>query len=214
MPRAIDLDGDGLHIRFDYPELFRVAIENRDSDWLESLLIVAETNCINQEDADGLTPLMRAVKVGYAEGVELLLRYGADVNQPNRQGFSALFYALCIGQDKIELIITTVRDPETLDAETTVVEQAQPPEQFETCVQICQLLIEKGAYLNQKDAKGQTVLMHAIWKGHSPMVRFLVDKGAGLKIKDNDGQTALAHAKEAGYPDMVAFLEAADQLLN
>jgi len=193
--------------RVDYACLLRQAIQDADEDWLKSLLIVMDKKLIDQEDADGLTPLMHAVATGYGEGVELLLQHGARVNHMNSKGFSPLFYLLSLGSDKKPLKMAIPVDPESLMPINIPFDQEEPFQQSESWSHIIHLLIEKGVDFNQQDFQGQTVIMHAIDQGNLPMVRLLIDKGACLKIKDHNRNTAFDHAQDAQDEAIVAFLK-------
>ncbi len=50
-------------------------------------------NAINQEDEGGYTPLCLAALLGHQKAIELLLQYGADVNQPSARGSAPLHLA-------------------------------------------------------------------------------------------------------------------------
>lgn len=53
---------------------------------------------VNEPFDEGMTALMLAAKVGWADGVALLLSRGADVHQRNRLGYRALTLAHWYGE--------------------------------------------------------------------------------------------------------------------
>ena len=55
-------------------------------------------------------------------------------------------------------------------------------------------LLEAGADVNARDAKGRPPLFHAAWFEDKAMVRFLMDNGADLKAIDYLENDALAYA--------------------
>jgi ankyrin repeat protein len=58
-----------------------------------------------------------------------------------------------------------------------------------------QLLLKKGAEVDEKDYFGQTALMYAAEKGHTEVLKLLLDKGADFDREDKIFcQTALIHA--------------------
>ena len=60
-----------------------------------------------------------------------------------------------------------------------------------------QLLIEKGANINEKNKDGQTLLHLAAENGRFEIVQLLIEKGANLTEKTNKGQTALGVLKRS-----------------
>jgi ankyrin repeat protein len=74
---------------------------------------------------------------------------------------------------------------------------------------IFKLLLESGAKLKLKDAKGWTPLMFAADNGNEAVVKLLLTRDdIDVDVKDRDGRTALWHAVEKGHS------EAAQQLCN
>jgi uncharacterized protein len=67
--------------------------------------------------------------------------------------------------------------------------------------------LEKGLNINDKDAKGETVLMRVAEKGRHPsLVIVLLAKGASVKEQDRQGQTALMKAAAAGNIETLKIL--------
>lgn len=64
----------------------------RDLQWLS--FMIGEDADVNLPNRAGDTPLIVASRIGFAEGVDLLLRTGAQVDKVNRQGESALIIAV------------------------------------------------------------------------------------------------------------------------
>ena len=54
-----------------------------------------------------------------------------------------------------------------------------------------ELLLDKGANIDDKDNNGSTALTKAAFQGHKEIVELLLDKGANINEKDNYGSTAL-----------------------
>ena len=71
---------------------------------------------------------------------------------------------------------------------------------------IPQLMIERGADINGKNEKGQTVLMLAADAGNLGLVQFLIGHGADINALNHQGQTALFMAARNGNPDITATL--------
>ncbi|KAK6745101.1 hypothetical protein RB195_011669 [Necator americanus] len=59
-------------------------------------------------------------------------------------------------------------------------------------VGLIDMLVNKGANINQRDENGWTALTHAVHKNHSPSVQLLLDRNAEITGKDKTGKS-LAH---------------------
>ena len=82
---------------------------------------------------------------------------------------------------------------------------------------IVELLVAKGADVNAKDYKGQTVFMQIAWGGglHTTM-DFLISNEADINAKDNGGHTAFMWAALKGDKATMEYLisKGADVSLN
>jgi ankyrin repeat protein len=68
-------------------------------------------------------------------------------------------------------------------------------------------LREKGAAIQEKDANGNTALLHAAYNGHLATVQWLLKKGgATIQEKNNKGTTALLSATCQGHLATVKWL--------
>src|SRR5690554_4513530 len=88
-------DPDVRDVRYDLPAIFLVIEENNLR--LVTELIEAGANLEIREPQFKETPLIRGVKLGFAEIVEILLREEAEVNAVDDNDWSPLFYALAAG---------------------------------------------------------------------------------------------------------------------
>jgi ankyrin repeat protein len=69
-----------------------------------------------------------------------------------------------------------------------------------------QLLCEKSANVNDKNANDVTVLHYAALSKKPEIVRYLLGKGANRDAKDNEGKTPADWARSAGSPEVEALL--------
>jgi len=80
---------------------------------------------------------------------------------------------------------------------------------------ICRLLIDKGAHLEAKDINGWTPLILASWEGHIEIVRLLCDRGADVKARNQDGRRPLHYAARYGHISIVKeFIEVRNAEIN
>ena len=80
-----------------------IAVDRRDIVWLNYLA----SNGANPNIADksGVTPLMRASRIGFFEGVEALVKAGAQVDTPSDTGETPLISAVLRGDTQMMRIL-------------------------------------------------------------------------------------------------------------
>ena len=123
-----------------------------------------------------MSPLLWAVSKHNHPLVKLLLNYGADPNQPKKDGVAPIFLA-------------TVFPPPDVDD-----------------LSIADLLVERGADVNQRSDTHDTPLIWVAFYGHVPIAKFLVQHGANVNAVDQFGQTPLNMAERKHHLDMISFL--------
>ncbi len=115
----------------------------------------------------GTTPLLRAARSGDVEAIKLLLEHGALVDLPQVSGATPLMVAVGLGANPID---TRGKFRSEVDALATA-----------------QVLLDAGADVNARDARGRTALHAAAAQGYTDVAKFLVEHGADLKAADADG---------------------------
>lgn len=114
---------------------------------------------VNTPDADGVTPLMKAVQAHDTDAVRTLLHAGASVNARDNGGNTALMLAGQWGDVRVLRAL--------LDRGATV--------------------DVKNIHAASDNGGGVTALMWAARYGHVEAVNLLVDHGASLTLGDNGG---------------------------
>jgi ankyrin repeat protein len=182
--------------------------------------------------AQGATALLRAARAGDAKFVELLLKRGALVDLPSKEGVTPLMAAAGVefgtrvtrGRNRTnEGVLATMRL--LLDAGADInARSVTEPRRAATdgAAARAAAAVGRGARGSQMPSPfavaHQTALHGAAERGLTPFVKFLVENGADLQVKDANGRTALDLAKGIGvpgvrtaaaepFPETVALLE-------
>lgn len=71
---------------------------------------------------------------------------------------------------------------------------------------VARLLLENGADVNRKDAKGNTPLMAAALGGQTSLVMALLHRGADVNAENDYAETPLSNAVINGHADVVKML--------
>jgi uncharacterized protein len=91
-----------------------IVTQRRDSAWLGFLLGKGANP--NLADKKGVTPLMLAVQLGWADGADLLIRLKAQVDAANRAGETALIRAVQLrNTEMVRLLIKAGANPDKAD---------------------------------------------------------------------------------------------------
>lgn len=109
------------------------------------------------------TPLIAAVKNGHLTMVMEIIKSGADVNQPDKDGFTPLYFAL----------------------------STNGPSVGSTQALIIQFLVQAGAKTKNLDGNGIDATSLAVMNNHPKSLMFLLQKSFSTegKIKEEDGKS-------------------------
>ena len=162
--------------------LLHAAIDARRTDVLRLLL---NKSRVQPADAEGNTPLMRAVFTGQVEAVKMLLSAGADVNALDKQGRNVLFLFPSYADGLAELLVKAGCDAtvQAEDGSTTLLMAVRNRCRLSELTVLCQA----GASLNKADAQGVRPVMEAIALGDRKTLDYLVEKGARVDCRTTRG---------------------------
>ncbi|KFZ68566.1 Ankyrin repeat and SOCS box protein 10, partial [Podiceps cristatus] len=128
----------------------------------------ARVNSRTEEEDD--TALHVAARHGLTDHVQLLLRYGAELEAKNKEGQTPL-NAACA--------------------------QPHPPRDMDRYYRVCQLLVERGASVAAADRDRQHPLHLACKNANAQVAELLLARGANVNIMNYSGNTALHNILQA-----------------
>ena len=167
----------------------------------------------NEAEADGTTPILRAVQEGRADILAALIAAGANVNARNNFGISPLALSLTNGSPAMTLqLLKAGADPKVPvpEAGNALLAAARTGES-----EVLTALIKAGMNVNEAEPKTrQTALMWAAAEGHEPAVRTLLAAGADIKARSSRNESPLFFAVRKGDIGVVDALLGAGADVN
>ncbi len=136
-----------------------------------------------------MSDLFCAVIDGDLEMVKLLLSRGADINETNLFGCTALINAAQNHRSDKEITEFLLDRGADINAgnqyEQTLLHMAA----IRGDKEMAEFLLDKGADIEMKDNEKFTPLRTAVYYSKIEMVKLLMDRGADINTKDKDGET-------------------------
>ena len=140
------------------------------------------------------SPLIQASSQGDVLTAQKLIQEGANINEPDSNGYTPLQYAIWSGDDKIaKLLIDKGANVNAVDKYKLTPLMTAASYGY---IDIVKLLIDKGADVNAKDSFGNTALMSV---SIPSIAKILIDKGADVNAQNKTGLTTLHNI--AGFYD-------------
>lgn len=180
--------------------------------------MITEDN-ISLIDSNGNTPLLIAIqnnapldKIGY------LISLDKNINARNKEGNSALYYAVLKNQKDIgtlllekdanifssntldisplKLVLTESKNEWLLNSKTIAAKDSSGNTvlHYSTDWQLyegSEYLIQKGAKINEKNSNGQTALFNAVKNDDIKLIELFIKNGASINERDSLGSTIL-----------------------
>ncbi|KAI5622572.1 tankyrase-1 isoform X3 [Silurus asotus] len=184
-------------------------------------LLLKHGACVNAMDLWQFTPLHEAASKNRVEVCSLLLSHGADPTLVNCHGKSAVDMAptpelkeRLTYEFKGHSLLQAAREADMAKVKKTLALEIinfKHPQTHETALhcavasphpkrkQVAELLLRKGANVNEKNKDFMTPLHVAAERAHNDILEVLQKHGAKMNAVDTLGQTALHRAALAGH---------------
>jgi uncharacterized protein len=172
-------------------------------------MIHSDPSLVQTKEDDGTivwTPLIVACREGHLEVARCLLLNGANVNDIESEGGTALFWASARGDPKVvQLLLDCGGDHTKADeyGNNPLMEAASSGHLEATRV----LLDHDSRGINERGFEGRTALWWACFQGRPAVVSLLLERRADHTIPDQAGMTALAIAKWKGVDACIKLME-------
>jgi ankyrin repeat protein len=144
----------------------------------------------------GVSPVAAAAYAGRDSIVGILLAHGADGNALDDTGKPPVVYAAASARlDIVKQLMTAAHiDLNARYAnELTLLMWASGPDQAipeAQVIEVVSYLLDAGAHIDDRDARGRTALMIAAEGGHAEIADSLLTRGADPSLKDKAGKRA------------------------
>jgi ankyrin repeat protein len=186
------------------PTAFRVQMElgnlNRARAWLDAGL---PPDFLGDKVGSGL---MIAAREGNIPLMELFVQRGAEVNQANRLGETALMHAAWKGRlDAVRWLLAHGARVNANAMQWSALHYAV----FAGNAEVAALLVEKGADIDARSPNGSSVLMMAIYEGKEDLAGWLLGRGADPSVRNENGDGALEWATKFDHPKIARMVSSA-----
>jgi serine/threonine protein kinase/ankyrin repeat protein len=181
---------------------------------------------IHAQDSGNRTALMIAATYSPAT-IDLLLSYGANINEQTGKGTALLCAARYRGlfdgstitaedlhprQNVVARLLERGADVNARDEEgrtaLMLISMEYRPDRI--ILPMAEALLKGSADINARDRNARTPLMYAVRHKQRATVDFLLRHGADLSAQDSNGETALDLATRLGFTDIARTLSAAE----
>jgi ankyrin repeat protein len=159
---------------------------------------------LEKADAQGHTPLHRAILAGSLDIVKWLLTQKASLVHQNHAGQTALHLAAI--KDHVEILQLLLAQGAVLNAQDQEGHTALHLAAVCGCQTTLAALLRAGSSPTTKNKIGQTALHLAATDDHVETLQLLLAQGAALNTQDQEGNTALHLAAMVGRQTTLAAL--------
>ena len=160
----------------------------------------------NKSPQNGRTPLMIASRYGQLDAMTFLIKQGANVNLQDKEGETALHYAVDGSDVSCEVLSCLIENGANFDAFSNSGCTPLMKAIHNQLIHVVTYLIEHGANIDLQDKNGNTALHHAVGvTNFCDIIDHLVTGGAS-HICNNQGLTPLLLVSDRGNVAVVEHL--------
>lgn len=207
IPRMDYLLGKGAHINARDPQGETALINAvRKLDPVTTKALLERGADVNIADRDGWTAALYAAWGNSAELIDLLAARGANLEATNPNGLTAL----CIASQYGKTAAANALIRAGAQVNLAVGKAAYTPLMLAVLAgagETAQLLIERGANVNARNAGGVTALMIAAAGNRAESAALLLKAGANPALSTEDGRTAASIARDQNAVAVMQLLE-------
>jgi len=151
---------------------------------------------VNIAGRSGVTPVAAAAFKGNDAIVEALLAHGADDRVPDQTGKLPIVYAAAGARLDVatRLLARNIDVNARYPNDLTLLMWASGPDESAPeaqAIKVVEQLLDAGARIDDRDARGRTALMIAAEGGRSGIAGLLLARGADPSLKDKAGKRAV-----------------------
>ena len=178
---------------------------------VKSFLDIDDPNAV---DATGINTALRyALRMGHPKIATLLINNGADLNQANINGETALYWAIQAGENQFVDLLTRLRQ-QRVELNTIVRNKYNDDTPLLLATRqgnatVVEILLRAGADPNIADRHQETALMKAACNGDLTVIELLLRAGAAVSLRNSSGKTAAEIAQSRGYTNLAQLIEPA-----
>jgi len=150
---------------------------------------------VNLAGRSNVTPVSAASYRGNDAIVESLLAHGADDRAPDQTGKTPIVYAAASA--RVDVVARLLKRDIDVNArypnDLTLLMWASGPDESAPeprAILVVQQLLDAGARIDDRDARGRTALMIAAEGGHAGIANLLLERGADPSLQDKAGKRA------------------------
>mmetsp|Transcript_19516 Transcript_19516/g.21165 ORF Transcript_19516/g.21165 Transcript_19516/m.21165 type:complete len:662 (+) Transcript_19516:299-2284(+) len=167
---------------------------------------------INNTFVDEESILTYCIKVQNAGAVDVLVKAGADPNQPSKKGVTPISAAAHKGNILImQVLISAGASVNAVNSSgSTALIQASHFGHLNAV----KLLVQHNSNADFANMKGTTALMRASQEGHVEISKALLEAGVDVNRRNHEGMNALMLASQRGHADIVMLLIKAGAVMD
>ena len=172
---------------------------------LHKVLVIIHGSDLKKSSKSELSERLRiAAALGDVESVHVLLAQGADADDPDQDGRTAVIEAAWRGYPRI--VKSLIDNGANLNATDETGKTAVMWAAINGHAPVITNLLAARAPLDERDKEGLSALMRAAWNGHADAVRALLAAKANTGLVDKKGLRAIDYARRSNNRMTVQLL--------